>query len=93
MSEFPFGGFSPESRPRAASSRRVVATWDIQACRALRQHRFTMVLHLVARQEVLSIKAFHQFASMPAPRSFHAAEDLRGRRHDATRSPSTKHKA
>ena len=111
----------------AAGLRQAVATWDVQAHRALLQHRSTMVLHILARQEAMSVMAFHQFvdnaattgiidpftrqrltpalsalpaswtavgdiasefsfATTPVPRSFiHAAEDLRGRLHDAIR--------
>ena len=45
----------------AADLRQAVATWDVQAHRALLQHRSTMVLHILARQEALSVMAFHQF--------------------------------
>jgi len=50
----------------AADLRQAVATWDVQAHRALLQHRSTMVLHILARQEALSAKAFHQFVDNAA---------------------------
>ena len=50
----------------AADLRQAVATWDVQAHRALLQHRSTMVLHILARQEALSVMAFHQFVDNAA---------------------------
>ena len=50
----------------AGDLRQAVATWDVQAHRALLQHRSTMVLHILARQEALSIIAFHQFVDNAA---------------------------
>ena len=58
------GGMNHQRRPEggaAADLRQAVATWDVQAHRALLQHRSTMVLHILARQEALSVMAFHQF--------------------------------
>ena len=50
----------------AADLRQAVATWDVQAHRALLQHRSTMVLHILARQEALSVLVFHQFVDNAA---------------------------
>ena len=44
-----------------ADLRQAVATWDVEAHRALLHHRSTLVLHVLARQETLTVKAFHQF--------------------------------
>jgi len=49
-----------------AGLRQAVATWDVQAHRALLQHRSTMVLHILARQEALTVNAFHQFVDNAA---------------------------
>ena len=45
----------------AADLRQAVATWDVQAHRALLQHRSTMVLHILARQEALTVQTYDQF--------------------------------
>ena len=50
----------------AADLRQAVATWDVQAHRALLLHRSTMVLHILARQEALSVMGFHQFVDNAA---------------------------
>lgn len=55
------GRISTPASDVAGDLRRAVATWDVEAHRALLSNRSTTVLHVLAHQEAASVKAFEVF--------------------------------